>query len=168
MTPTDSGGITRGMDVKLVPIGSLTPHPLNSREGDVGAITHSIEAHGVYKPLITQASTGLVIAGNQTLAAMHALGHKRVAIIEHECDDDEALAILLVDNRTSDLATMDVQKLSDVLKVLAARDALAGTGYDADDVDAIVREANSMLPPLPPDPDPRIVTCPACGHEFAP
>ncbi len=122
------------MNVDVVPIATLTPHPRNPRRGNVNAIAESITRFGQFKPLTVQRSTGHVLAGNHTLAALRGLGHDTVPVIYLDVDDDTALAILLADNRTSDLGGYDEKELARILN--DARNALDGTGYD----DAYVRE----------------------------
>jgi len=88
-----------------VPIDDVQGHPKNVRQGDVGAISVSLEAHGQYKPILVQQSTGFIIAGNHTWMAAKALGWPEIAVQYLEVDDDKALRILLADNRSTDLAT---------------------------------------------------------------
>ena len=45
-------------ETQLVPINELTPHPRNPREGDIGAIHESIEAHAVMGVKPAKAITG--------------------------------------------------------------------------------------------------------------
>lgn len=117
-------------------LSELKPHPDNPREGDVGAIHQSIEATGFYGALVVQKSTGHVLAGNHRLqAALHA-GAKTLPVIEVDCDDETARRIMLADNRTSDLATYDTDAL---IASLTALGDLDGTGYDGDDLDALIR-----------------------------
>jgi ParB-like chromosome segregation protein Spo0J len=151
---------------EAVPLADLTPHPINPNHGDVGAIYTSIDANGWYGAIIIQKNTGIICAGEHRVAAAREAGADAVPAIIVDCDDATALRILLADNRTAALATNDLPALADALAVIARDDSLLGTGYDADDLDAITREANSMLPPLPPTEE-HLVTCPECGARFA-
>ena len=122
-----------------VAIDTLQTHPRNVRQGDIGAISESLKAHGQYRPIVYQASTGYVLAGNHTLKAAQALGWKQVAATAVQCDDTQALRILLADNRSSDLATYDDKELLELLKdVASTNDELLGTLYDGDDLDDMV------------------------------
>ena len=125
--------------IENVKVGDLKVHPKNARQSDVGAIVQSLEAHGQYKPIVVQKSTMNVLAGNHTLMAARTLGWKEIAANVIDVDDDQALRILLVDNRASDLATYDENLLKDVLEALAnENDFLDGTGYDGDDLDDLI------------------------------
>jgi DNA modification methylase len=118
----------------------LKPHPENPRRGDVGLIADSLRLHGQFKPVIVQASTGYLIAGNHTrLAALRLLEEDRadgltnsrwehLYTVVRDLTDDEARAILLDDNRTSDVGGYDSQALLDVLGQLPSLDAVAGYG----------------------------------------
>jgi hypothetical protein len=116
----------------LVELGSVEAHPANPRRGNVEAIAASLRAFGQVQPLVVQASTGHVVAGNHRLRAMVELGWTHVAVVKADLSDQDAQRYLVADNRTSDLATNDDQALVAVLRELEDAGALAGTGYDAD------------------------------------
>lgn len=124
---------------EIVPIGRLRPHPRNSRHGDVGAISGSLEAHGQYRTITVQRSTNFVLAGNHTYKAALALGADEIAVGYVDVDDEEALRIMLADNRTADLATNDEPALAELLTELTGSDlGLFGTGYEPDDLDDLI------------------------------
>lgn len=124
---------------EIVPVDSLTTHPANPRRGDVGAIGESIEANGFYGAVIVQKSTGYVLAGNHRLLAAVEAGADSLPVIQVDVDEATATRILLADNRTNDLATYDQDALAGLLKSLAEDGGLAGSGYNDDDVDALLR-----------------------------
>ena len=86
------------------PIDDFKTHPRNVRQGDVGAISESLKAHGQYRPIVVQRSTGYVLAGNHTFMAAKSLGWDKIAVTYVDCDEEQATRILLVDNRANDLA----------------------------------------------------------------
>src|ERR1017187_2560559 len=92
------------LTVEQVDVGTLKQHPRNARQGDVGAIVESLRAHGQYRPIVVQRSTNHVLAGNHTLKAARELGWPTIAATFLDVTNDQALRILLVDNRTNDLA----------------------------------------------------------------
>jgi DNA modification methylase len=124
-------------------LDDLTPHPANPRQGDVGAIHQSIEANGFYGAVIVQKSTGYVLAGNHRMQAAAHAGATSLPVIEVDVDDATATRILLADNRTNDVATYDQDALAGLLKSLAEDGGLAGSGYDGDDVDALLADIAS-------------------------
>lgn len=128
---------------KQIPVDDLTPHPQNARQGDVGAISVSLEEHGQYKPIVVNERNMTILAGNHTWLAAKALGWKKIATVLVDVDDEQARRILLVDNRTNDLASYDDTGLAELLEELAATPSgLAGTGFDGDDLDQLLADLN--------------------------
>jgi ParB-like chromosome segregation protein Spo0J len=152
-------------NVEHVPVDRLTPHPANPREGDIGAIAESIRMNGWFGTIVAQTSTGHVIAGNHRLEAARLLGMEEVPVFWADVDDNTARRMLLADNRTSDLATYNLDLLADILREAATVDTLAGTGFDPDDLDSILD-----LQPEPPQwdepPAARFHRCPSCGYGW--
>lgn len=70
-------------------------------------MTESRRRFGQRKPIVLQASTGYVVAGNHLVQAARALHWTEVAANVQEMDDAEATAFMLADNRTSDLGGYD-------------------------------------------------------------
>ena len=122
-----------------VDINSLSPHPRNIRQGDVGAISESLKNNGQYRPIVVQKSTNQILAGNHTWQAAKSLGWKKIAATFIDVDDDRALRILLVDNKTNDLASYDENELADLLQELSASEqGLLGTNFDGDELDDLL------------------------------
>jgi site-specific DNA-methyltransferase (adenine-specific) len=124
-----------------VPIADLELHPHNARQGDVGAIMQSLEAHGQFRPIVVQKSRMRVIAGNHTTQAAQLSGMKTISAVLLDVDDDQALRILLADNQTGDQATNDPSILADLLEGLIHSDfGLEGTGFTGDDLDQLIAD----------------------------
>lgn len=158
------GSVTeRTMTIERVAIDAVHPHPRNAREGDVGAISESIKANGVYKPIVVQRSTGAILAGNHTWKALKALGRPTVDVVYVDVDDERALRIMLADNRTSDQASYDDSALAALLEELRpTAEGLTGTGFDGDALDDLLQELGKPLrlnldeaPPAPAVPKTR-------------
>jgi len=140
-------GIRPEIAALAVSIDSIEPHPSNIRQGDIGAICQSLHHHGQYRPIVVQRSTGQILAGNHTYHAARSLGWPEIAATFVECDDDQALRILLVDNRANDLATYDDAALVDLLRQLAATDlGLDGTLFDGDALDQLITDITTDVP----------------------
>jgi DNA modification methylase len=136
-----------------VAVDQIVPHPENVRQGDVGAISQSLEKHGQYRPIVVQESTRHILAGNHTYRAAVSLGWKKIAAVFVDVDDETARRIMLVDNRLNDLATYDEDALVALLSELAkTEDGLEGTGYSGDDLDDLIA-AMDDTPPMKPDRD---------------
>lgn len=156
-----------------VDVTSLKPHPSNPREGDVGAIHTSIDALGFYGAVLAQKSTRRILAGHHRLLAARESGIETLPVIWLDVDDDVARAILISDNRTGELATWNDPMLLATLQQIQTDGLLAGTGYDGDDLDRLIADANPTFDALGEDEGSRLdklapVTCPSCGHEFEP
>lgn len=128
------------------PIAKLKEHPLNPNQGDVGAISESLDEHGFYGAVIAQKSTGYILAGNHRFRTANAKNAKTLPTFWVKCDDDEAKRILAVDNRTTHLASFDEAKLVELLASAAEHPrGLSGTGYDGDDLDSLVHAVGKPL-----------------------
>jgi ParB-like chromosome segregation protein Spo0J len=126
---------------ETVQITNLIPYPANPREGDVGAIIESLEANGQYRPIVANKRTGHILTGNHTYLAAKALGWFEIAVSWVDVDEDQELKIVLVDNRTSDLATYDTIELKTHLVNSAGQ--FKGTGFQAEDVSEILSGGQS-------------------------
>jgi hypothetical protein len=120
-----------------VPVTELVAHPRNPRVGNVELIAESLQRYGQTKPIVVQAGTNYVVAGNHTLKAATSLAWAEIAAVRLPFDDDEALRYLLMDNRSSDAGTYDDAGLLVILGELRDAGELDGTGYTMDDVEDI-------------------------------
>lgn len=135
-----AAGALEGM---LVDITTISPHPSNPRNGDTDLIVESIRENWLYRPVYVQKSTGHILAGNHTYASLIELGAGKIPVVWLDVDDTRAAKILLVDNKSADSGGYDTGLLAQILDDLGYDD-LAGTGYDADDLDNLL--ATTELP----------------------
>lgn len=136
---------------EVTPVEDLIKHPKNPRKGDIAKIKESIQANGFGGALWAQKSTGHIIAGNHRYEAALALGATHLPVIWMDVDDDEALRLLLADNRTQDLAEYDKAGLADLLNELHDEtdpDSLFGTGFSSYDLAEIERKVKLADVPL--------------------
>ncbi len=140
-SPRGEAKIAPQLHSLVVPIESVTLHPNNPRRGDVDAVAASLARFGQQKPIVVQASTRHVVAGNHLVKAALALGWREIAANVEELDDASAIGFMLADNRTADLGGYEDAMLAAILAEQEASANLAATGYDADDVAAILRAA---------------------------
>ena len=118
-----------------VPLDSLHTYGKNPRQGDVAAIAHSLEVNGQYRPVVVNSRTNEVLAGNHTLKAAQSLGWAEIAATFVDADEEQAARIVLVDNRSNDLAVYDESALVELLQSLPGLD---GTGYNQAALDALL------------------------------
>lgn len=163
--------IRKELEHLAINIDEIHTHPSNVRQGDVGAICESLKAHGQYRAIVFQKSTGRILAGNHTWKAAKALGWTQIAATPVICDDESALRILLADNKASDLATYDNDQLEELLRELALTErSLEGTLFDGDYLDQLINDNDSPLMDEFPEYDETIETehkCPKCGYEWS-
>lgn len=152
-----------------MPLADLRPFPGNAKRGHVPGILESLCTNGQYRSVIVREHDGqfTILAGNHTTQAIAAHGPGDCGLTikiagEEEpcglcgnadwqpvvrcevvtCDDDTALKINLVDNKSSDDGDYDQEALAALLGNLG--DDYAGTGYgetDLDDLLAAIDEA---------------------------
>ena len=137
----------RKIEYTTVDIDSIEAHPKNVRQGDIGAISESLKAHGQYRPIVVDRRTNFILAGNHTWKAAKSLGWSKISagFIETK-NENEAVRILLADNRTTDLAMYNDDGLAELLKSLSGSDeGFAGTLYDGDDLDDLIYKLNGSL-----------------------
>lgn len=133
-------------------VGKVKPHPENPRKGDVDGIATSLQRFGQVRPILVQASTSYIVAGNHTYQAALSLGWKKIAVARVDLSDADARAYMIADNRWSDVAENDDAALVAILHQLEADGQLAGTGYAEGDA-ADLAELLAQLPETPPAPD---------------
>lgn len=122
----------------MLPIDEIRPHPDNPRRGNIAAIRESIRQHGMYTTVLVQASSRYIIAGRHRWEAARLEGKRDIPCLVWDVDDDTAKRVMLVDNRTTDLATYDPEQLVTLLARLDDAGGLQGTGYTDDDLQALI------------------------------
>jgi hypothetical protein len=134
----------------LVPISEIEHHPDNPRRGDVPVVAESLSLFGQLKPIILHTYAGqsvpFIVAGNHTTrgATHERNAWSHIAAVTPELTDEEADKFLLMDNRSSDLASNDEAVLAVMLQRMMDAGQLEGTGYSADDVDDLLSSMDSV------------------------
>ena len=121
-----------------IPIDSVEPWPDNYREHDIGAISESLIRFGQKRTIVVWKQASRIVAGNGTWHAAKAIGATEIAANVEEMTEEDAEAFLLADNRASELGRSKDDQLATLLQRVAGR-SLRGTGYDADDVDELLK-----------------------------
>jgi hypothetical protein len=127
-----------------VGIETVQPHPMNARRGDVSKIEQSLRQHGQYVPIVVHDATGHILKGNHTHRVMREkLGRSHILATFVSCTEEQALAILAVDNKTTDGAGYNDESLLALLEQLNGADMLGAAGYlesEMDDLVALLEE----------------------------
>lgn len=124
------------------PIADLRPHPRNYQthpEDQLAQLMKSIEQLGFYRNVVV-ARDNTILAGHGVVQAATKLGKQTVPVIKLDLDPNEprALKVLVSDNEISNLAMTDDRALTELLKEILDTDALLGTGYDEQQLAALV------------------------------
>jgi ParB-like chromosome segregation protein Spo0J len=131
------------LKVEKVSIASLQTDPENvRRHGDrnIDAIKASLTRFGQQHPIVVD-SKGVVRVGNGRLEAMRQLGWTECYVIKTNLTDAELDAYAVADNRTSELASWDLDGLDVLLKDLSEG------GIDLKDIGFTEGDISAMLGP---------------------
>lgn len=125
------------MNVERVPLESLHFDPANARRHNpqnLKSIEASLVRFGQQKPIVVDKS-GVVRAGNGTLAAAKSLGWKEIDIVTSELVGADMTAFAIADNRTAELAEWDQEVLAASLQSLEEDDVPASDlGFTSNDM----------------------------------
>jgi len=122
--------------IERVAVTAVELYPGNPRMGNIDAIAASLLENLQYSPLVVQASTRYVLAGNHTLKAARKIGWAEIDVVFVDVDDQAARKIVLSANRTADLGTYDDDALVEMLSYLDGD--YAGTGWTEGDVELLI------------------------------
>lgn len=128
---------TEYVETRMIPLAELTAFPGNARRGNRAKLLESLEANGQYRSLIVRdaGDAWIVLAGNNTMEALEERGDTEARCEIVKCDDQTALRVNLVDNKSNDEATYDDRARAELLGLL---DGLDGSGYDGDEADTLM------------------------------
>ena len=112
-------------NIEVVPINIPKHHPKNPRthdERNIQAIMRSIDEFKQLAPLVVWGKRNYVIVGNGRLESAKRLGWKEIEIIRADhLNEDQAMAYMIADNKTTDLSEFDFQMVAQIMGKLADR-----------------------------------------------
>ncbi len=127
------------MQTTTVAIDKLSTDPANARshsQANVDAIAGSLRRFGQQKPIVVD-NSGVVRAGNGTLAAARQLGWDDIQVVYTQLEGSEATAFAIADNRTAELADWNDEALAASLHGLD-EDLQQATGFVGKELDEIL------------------------------
>jgi hypothetical protein len=133
------------VDIRPVPLADLTPFPGNAKKGDIPRIRESLRRLGQYRSLtVRQCDDGtlVILAGNNTYAAMGEEGWDEARCEIITCDDDEARRINVGDNKLGELGTTDKSALAAIMAMFEGD--FEATGFVAPEVDDLLRTSGFL------------------------
>ncbi len=104
----------------------------------------SLRTNGQYKTVLVQEGTNTILAGTHTWLAAKKLGWAEVGVNFIKVGEEQALQIMLADNRAADGGQTDEGA---VFAMLATLSSLDGTGYSPEDLRVPPVDLDAYLPP---------------------
>lgn len=117
----------------------LIPYPDNPRNNDdaVAAVANSISEFGFKVPIIIDSDNTIVTGHTRYKAASLLCMGKVPCIVADDLTDEQIKAFRLVDNKVSEIATWDMEKLNQELKELDEMDLdfeMSDFGFNAEEI----------------------------------
>lgn len=133
--------LVHDMTFEVRDIDSVSYHPRNPRQGDIGAICESLDANGFFGAVLVQQSTNFILAGEHRHKSLKARGGSVIPCLLINVDDEQALRIMLADNATADQADYDRAALPALLEaILEGTGTLQGTGYTEEKLNELLND----------------------------
>lgn len=135
------------MEIQKMKISELVPYKDNVRihqKRNLDTIKKSMTEFGQYKNIVVRKGTNEILCGNGTYEAAKALGWTELECNLVDVDDEHAKALMIVDNRSSDLSQNDDKMLLDLLKDFDDS-ILDLAGYTDDEVENMLKFQEGTL-----------------------
>jgi len=136
------------IQVEWLDVTQVTPYARNSRthsDEQVAQVAASIKEFGWTNPILLD-EAGTIIAGHGRLMAAQRLGHEQVPTITlAHLTDAQKRAYVIADNKLALNAGWDAEMLAvEVEELLDQGFDLDLTGFDAQEIDALLADANKV------------------------
>ena len=156
--------------IEYMPLDGLKGAKRNPKNHDLGQLHASVERFGYAETMLLDERTGRLVAGHGRLATLRHLSEKGVRPPDGikldaagewlvpvtrgwaSANDTEAEAYLITSNSSVEAGGWNDAELAEMLSDLAKKDALAGTGYDDDDVDKLLKDLDPNVDVVPEAP----------------
>lgn len=153
------------MQVVYYDVNKLKPYKNNPRinKDSIRLVAESIKQFGFKIPIIIDEKFE-IIAGHTRLEASKLLGIKKVpVIIASDLSDEQVKAFRLADNKVSELAVWDKEKLEDEIKNIKSIN-LELLGFINEDVDIDWDDIEDLDEDTYEEPEHKMFECPYCNH----
>jgi len=121
-----------------VAIETLKPDPMNARAHDrrnLDAVKQSLQQFGWRNLIVVQASDMTIVAGHARVQAARELGWTHVPALLVSEERAKSIAFAIADNRTAELATWDLDNLSEALALVGIDDV---PGFTAAEIESML------------------------------
>ena len=139
------------LQIEYVSPGSLIANELNPKlhpDRQINALARAMNEVGFIAPVIIDRNNGIVAGHCRVLAALKAELKTIPAVRVEHLDDHQLRALMLADNRLSELGKIDQQLLAANLKLLTVEgidlDVEAATAFTMGEIDAILEAADEI------------------------
>lgn len=150
------------MKVTQIDIGKVKPYEGNPRDNEqaIPLVARSIQEFGFRNPIVVDKDK-VIVCGHSRYYAAQDLGLKKVPCIVTDLPPEKAKAFRIADNKTSELATWNWEKLEQELAKVDDIDMEAAFGF----VQNLEANENEFFEDKEPkEKEPRFEPCPHCGH----
>ena len=109
------------MEIKIVDISSLKPHPKNPRihpDSAIEKLERSIKEFGWTNPVLVS-KEGYILAGHARIKAAQKAGLREVPVICLPLDGVKAEAYMIADNKLQEGSSWDYEMLAGLLQELS-------------------------------------------------
>ena len=180
-----SSKISEKVHIEYMSLEKLKRWPRNPKDHDLGSLHQSLSRWGYVAPILIDERSKKIVAGHgrlDSLLQMKADGQDPPERIISKNgswlvptirgvrfnSDKEAEGYLLADNRLTEIGGWHEDVLAEILSEFAKEDNLDGLGWDADDVDDLIRSLDATPRNESENNNKKQVECPECGHTFTP
>lgn len=143
--------MSKKISVKYVAVDKLVPHQNNPRNitDAIQPVANSIKEFGFLNPIVIN-KDNTVLAGHVRLEAAKLLDIKEVPTVSaKDLTEEQQKAFLVADNKTSDNATFDTEKLTDIFSELSDLEFdLESTGFEASEIESLLASSTDELTDL--------------------
>lgn len=150
------------MKVTQIDIGKVKPYEGNPRDNEqaIPLVARSIQEFGFRNPIVVDKDK-VIVCGHSRYYAAQDLGLKKVPCIVTDLPPEKAKAFRIADNKTSELATWNWEKLEQELAKVDDIDMEGAFGF----VQNLEANENEFFEDKEPkEKEPRYEPCPFCGH----
>ena len=143
----------------------LTPYENNPRRNDeaVEGVAESIKQFGWQVPIVVD-KNGVIVCGHTRYKAAKKLKMKTVpVVIADDLTEEQIKAYRLADNKVSEKAEWDLEKLADELADIDLDMSVFGFDFDVEETTQTDITTTSVKEQKKQD---KILECPNCGFRF--
>ncbi len=130
------------MEVKIVNVNDLKPHPKNPRihpDSAIEKLERSIKEFGWTNPILVS-KDGYILAGHARFKAAKKAGMEEVPVIYLPLEGAKAEAYMIADNRLQEETEWDKELLKELVRQLDDDIDSMITGFEGDEIDKLLGE----------------------------